>query len=167
MSKKERDKRYYEKNKERLRERAKLYGRVNRKKKSEYMKEYYQRKKETIKEYQRKHRVANKDEINRREREINNGRVAWLWQLKSTLSCIQCGEQHPACLDFHHRSSEVKKGTIGKLINHATLAVVIEEIKKCDVLCANCHRKLHWQQGNRHYKQIVSENDTTSTATFV
>ena len=52
-----------------------------------------------------------------------------------------CGESHPACLDFHHLTKD-------KQINIADakgwgLARIMKEIKKCTVICANCHRKLH------------------------
>jgi hypothetical protein len=56
--------------------------------------------------------------------------------------CIKCGETHPWCLDFHHREGTGKLGHIGVFRKFGT-ARLLAEIAKCDVLCANCHRKHH------------------------
>jgi alkylhydroperoxidase family enzyme len=58
--------------------------------------------------------------------------------------CSRCPEKDPDCLDFHHRDPATKTNSLAKLINGVRrLSVLMEEIAKCDVLCANCHRKLH------------------------
>ena len=63
--------------------------------------------------------------------------------------CIRCGEKYPACLDFHHRNGKADKlGHIG-LIRRFGLDRLRAELAKCDVLCANCHRKLHWEERQR------------------
>lgn len=63
--------------------------------------------------------------------------------------CIKCGEKHPACLDFHHRD-----GLANKLGDIATMRRfgmkrLRAEIAKCDVLCANCHRKHHYDERHK------------------
>lgn len=68
--------------------------------------------------------------------------------------CVKCGEQHPACLDFHHRNGKTDKlGDIGTLRRFDTKRM-LAEIAKCDVLCANCHRKHHWEE--RHKEKEVN-----------
>jgi trimethylamine:corrinoid methyltransferase-like protein len=62
--------------------------------------------------------------------------------IKAGKSCL-CGESHPHCLDFHHREnthkvfsiSQAAKGGYGR-------ERILDEISKCDLMCANCHRKL-------------------------
>lgn len=56
--------------------------------------------------------------------------------------CLRCPEKHPACLDFHHRDGNTKLGHIG-VIRRFGKQKLLDEIAKCDVLCANCHRKHH------------------------
>ena len=56
--------------------------------------------------------------------------------------CVRCGEADPACLDFHHRDPTQKLGHIGEFRKFG-MERLLTEIAKCDVLCANCHRKLH------------------------
>ena len=62
--------------------------------------------------------------------------------------CIKCGEKHLACLDFHHRDGKDKLGHIGEFRKFA-IDKVLAEIAKCDVLCANCHRKHHYDERQR------------------
>lgn len=84
-----------------------------------------------------------------RRRELNKLHreklVNWLKDLRGTLRCIKCGEDHPACLDFHHRNPDEKFMEIANMVRNCFgIAKILEEISKCDVLCANCHRKLHY-----------------------
>src|SRR5260221_13210126 len=73
--------------------------------------------------------------------------IEWFRRYKSTLYCMDCGENHPACLHFHHRKDEDKKFTIASVVSRAnSLRQIINEIKKCDVLCANCHAIRHWRE---------------------
>jgi hypothetical protein len=62
---------------------------------------------------------------------------------KASVGCKNCPEKDPVCLDFHHRDRDVKEFTIGSMAitNKYSIARVKREIAKCDVLCANCHRK--------------------------
>lgn len=57
--------------------------------------------------------------------------------------CIICGEKELVCLDFHHLDSSEKDFDIGKQFHIKQFSKIEEEIKKCVVLCANCHRKVH------------------------
>lgn len=71
---------------------------------------------------------------------------AWFVEFKKTLSCAVCGENHPACLDFHHLNPAEKKLAVSRRQHRPSLKALTEEIAKCKVLCANCHRKEHWMQ---------------------
>mgnify|MGYP001607879339 CR=1 FL=1 len=63
--------------------------------------------------------------------------------------CVKCGEKDPACLDFHHRNGKADKlGHIG-VIRRFGLSRLHAEIAKCDILCANCHRKHHRDERNK------------------
>ena len=60
--------------------------------------------------------------------------------------CVRCDESHQACLVFHHRNPAQKEFTIAYAAAQGWSEQKIrEEIDKCDVLCANCHRKEHWR----------------------
>ena len=64
-------------------------------------------------------------------------------EYKKTLKCSVCGEKDWICLDFHHTDPNTKDGTIGAIVRSWSFERIVKEIEKCNVLCANCHRKLH------------------------
>lgn len=54
--------------------------------------------------------------------------------------CVDCGEDRPECLDFDHVHG-VKRGNISTMVgNSLSWDRILEEIEKCEVRCANCHR---------------------------
>jgi hypothetical protein len=57
--------------------------------------------------------------------------------------CIDCGESDPVCLDFDHREPSLKKMAVSTIVGKKSANKLLEEIQKCDVRCANCHRKRH------------------------
>ena len=62
----------------------------------------------------------------------------------SDFQCETCKEGHPAVLDFHHINDD-KEGNISRMVSDTiSKDRILAEIDKCIVLCANCHRKLHW-----------------------
>lgn len=67
-------------------------------------------------------------------------------EYKKTLKCQNCGENHPACLVFHHRNPAEKEFNIAMKAPNKSKEQLMNEIAKCDVLCANCHRKLHYNE---------------------
>ena len=61
--------------------------------------------------------------------------------------CVDCGERNPVVMDFDHRDPASKTVEIGNLLHRAGSWAAIEaEIAKCDVRCANCHRRRTAQQ---------------------
>lgn len=72
----------------------------------------------------------------------------WLIEYKKNSHCNICNENHPACLEFHHKNPKEKEYNISNVIYKKNLLLeeLKKEIKKCVVLCANCHRKLHWEK---------------------
>lgn len=66
-------------------------------------------------------------------------------KLKIDRGCLDCEIKNPAVLDFHH--TEPRKGgkCIPELVSEtASLKRLMEEIARCVVLCANCHRIRHY-----------------------
>ena len=67
----------------------------------------------------------------------------------SNQSCVDCGESDPIVLDFDHKSSDNKFKTVAKMLSgHYSWNSVMSEIDKCDVRCANCHRRRTYKQLN-------------------
>jgi len=60
--------------------------------------------------------------------------------------CVDCGQTNILMLDFDHRDPALKRVTVSRLIRSASWPSVAAEIAKCDVRCANCHRRRTAQQ---------------------
>ncbi len=54
----------------------------------------------------------------------------------------KCGNKKN--LTFHHRNPKRKFETISQLVRRGfSLKVLVKEVSKCDVVCENCHRRIH------------------------
>lgn len=77
-------------------------------------------------------------------RNLRKSRRAWLDAQKVGCGCLRCGESDPACLDFHHRDPKQKLLSLAEVGGRSwAIAKMQAEIAKCDLICANCHRKEH------------------------
>jgi len=77
-------------------------------------------------------------------------RIKWQkWLIPHKTACSVCGyNTNMVALDFHHVDGSYKEITIGTFTAGNTCSLqnkikVLKEIKKCIVLCANCHRIIH------------------------
>lgn len=65
-------------------------------------------------------------------------------EYKSKLCCNCCEETETCCLDFHHRDPSMKDFNISYASRQGySWERLMEEVGKCLVVCANCHRKIH------------------------
>ena len=56
--------------------------------------------------------------------------------------CMDCGKYPPYVMDFDHLPQYEKYFPIGVLVNkRLSKETILEEIKKCEVVCSNCHRE--------------------------
>lgn len=67
---------------------------------------------------------------------------------KLGIGCSKCGYNKEACaLDFHHLIPSEKNKAISRMIDDSyKLDSIFNEIKKCIILCANCHRIEHFKE---------------------
>lgn len=126
----------------------------NGKQNPEYYKAYRLANKDKIikacRTYYKTHRVAQltrnkkwRDSNRERFKQINTRRrqkhSAIIRKFKDR-PCLDCNQLYPYyVMDFDHRDSKNKSFEVGVNIGRR-IELVIEEIKKCDVVCANCHR---------------------------
>lgn len=95
--------------------------------------------KEHHRQYVRQHYADNKqyyvDKAKRAKAEV----VVWLNELKSQ-PCTDCGETYPPyVMDFDHLDPDLKLGEVAKFTSYGRKKVM-DEIAKCELVCANCHR---------------------------
>jgi len=68
-------------------------------------------------------------------------KLKFMQRYKLFVGCAFCGyKKHPTALDFDHINPNEKLGTISKAYKGWGWKRLKDEIRKCQVLCANCHR---------------------------
>ena len=80
--------------------------------------------------------------------------IKWLkyFKLKGWDICSKCGYNKCfVAIEFHHKNPKGKKFRIGRfyslhVCNDINIKKVETEIKKCTILCANCHREEHYKK---------------------
>lgn len=61
--------------------------------------------------------------------------------------CSRCKEAYPlVCYDFHHKDPTQKDHLPCRLLQGSRKKLQ-EEIAKCELVCANCHRLIHHERG--------------------
>ena len=71
--------------------------------------------------------------------------------------CERCGfVGHPSAFDFHHRDPEEKASNLAKI---KTWKRFREELPKCVLLCANCHRLVHAELMGKVVAEVGGEQD--------
>jgi len=79
--------------------------------------------------------------------------------------CVDCGECDPIVLQFDHtRGKKFNIGDAGR--KGLSLPVVLREISKCEVRCANCHQRKTARDFALSSSPIRSWTVATSTASF-
>ena len=85
---------------------------------------------------------------NRRNKNRQRKRLrAILWGVKQQ-PCQDCGGSfHPWVMELDHRDGSTKTAAVANLVSKGCTDVrLLEELNKCDVVCANCHRMRTYQR---------------------
>jgi predicted HNH restriction endonuclease len=118
---------YYLKNKDKANEQTRLR---------------YESKKEELLEYQKEYRKNNRELVSTKNRNKRKNRLLEAIDLLGG-KCSKCQGVFDTCVyDFHHINPEEKEFTIGEnmLVSKERF---LNEVSKCILLCANCHRMEH------------------------
>lgn len=100
-----------------------------------------EKKREYRRKWYKENKISERNHVRRRKKEIKK----WFHEFKSKLCCSKCGENHPAIIDFHHTGK--KENQVAQMVHWGySIDKIKKELEKCQVLCANCHRKLHWRE---------------------
>ncbi len=96
------------------------------------------------KKYLEQHYRDNKYKYNDSQTRRRNIRRDYVNSYKMKLGCSICGYKRcAAALEFHHLEDD-KETTISILVrDRASMKRLDDEMNKCSVLCANCHREQH------------------------
>jgi hypothetical protein len=111
--------------------------------------------KERLREWWKQYRLKNpkkQSEISRKWGQIYRREFRQFVDFAKSKPCHDCGIQYaPWIMQFDHRNPKEKSFTIASAVRaKIKRGIVEEEIKKCDVVCANCHaERTHrqWEAG--------------------
>lgn len=93
------------------------------------------------------HKVKNKE----RDKKNRQFLLSFSQRYKRFCGCKVCGEKDPVVLQYDHRDRSSKISTVTQLISDRhSFTTIKEEIRKCDILCANCHLRKTAKQLNWH-----------------
>jgi hypothetical protein len=94
-----------------------------------------------------KHREDYKMSQAETKKRIRKDLRVWYQDLKKDYQCSRCGIADYRVLDFHHKDPLDKDTEVGNMVRmRVSRKKILAEIAKCDCLCANCHRIVHWEE---------------------
>jgi hypothetical protein len=86
--------------------------------------------------YERQHGTRTKVSARTWER----GRTAWMLSLKTDRPCTDCGKVFPPqVMQWDHIPGHQKLGDISTGFRWRSRHEILDEIAKCELVCANCH----------------------------
>ena len=118
-----------------------------------YSKEYYRKNKDKYyaankkflsnrPDYWKSYYQENKERMKATTKRRSDFRIRYIQRVKSMYGCSRCGyNEHPSALDFHNPGRD-DHTRVSSLLS-ASMSRIKDEIRKCVVLCANCHRIEH------------------------
>jgi len=102
--------------------------------------------KEKRAEYDKKYYSRHRDKRLELNNSWRNRRVEWFRNFKKTLKCSVCGESNSNCIQFHHKEPSKKEINISTAARTYRQERLLKEIEKCEILCIDCHSKIHYQK---------------------
>lgn len=135
------DRKYREEHKEQIKKQQWKWYDANRDKWMKQKKEYYEKNKTVLSEKGKIYRKLHKEKIKIRNSKRHNKNKIWFDNLKIN-GCTICGyNKCNSALHFHHVIPEDKKFAVSA--SNMGYVDFTDELNKCILLCANCHREMH------------------------
>jgi hypothetical protein len=103
-------------------------------------------------------------------RSWERARAAWLLSLKAGRPCTDCGRIYaPQVMQWDHLPGNLKLGNISTNLRGRSRQQILDEIAKCELVCANCHAirtfkragwggvsEPAWQYDSRHRERMAA-----------
>lgn len=117
-------------------------------------------------------KVVARKNLNARREASRDVAKEYVYQYLLQHPCTDCGEGDPLVLEFDHVGEGNKITDISRMVSGGwSVPVIKDEIEKCEVCCANCHRRRTLTRGKcwtwRRQQQPVSpETEPTDAVSF-
>lgn len=105
-----------------------------------------------------KNRVKRIKQIRESERRKVGEKQRFMIDYLTFHPCVDCGESNIIVLQFDHLRD--KRNMVSYLVSESySMKRVLDEIAKCEVVCANCHlKRTAERQGNYRYRFMASSS---------
>jgi hypothetical protein len=92
------------------------------------------------KEYRKNYYEKNKDKLTA-QKKTQYQRLHEIVEEHKDKPCVDCGNRYPSyVMDFDHIDPATKIIKVSALVYSGSEPLLLDEISKCEVVCANCHR---------------------------
>ena len=86
------------------------------------------------------------------------GRRAWMDSLKEGRPCADCGESFPPCvMHWDHLPGYQKADEISVMVTQRRREAILDELAKCELVCANCHVMRTVRRARRTMAEAVAD----------
>lgn len=118
-----------------------MYTEQDRKHQRNYYRKHRKRiREEKLRSYYKNHELNKKKNLEGAKKRQTKNRLYVQEHLKDHF-CVDCNESDPIVLEFDHVRGKKSMGIASMVSQGVSFERLVEEIKKCDVRCANCHRR--------------------------
>jgi hypothetical protein len=124
---------------------------------SRYQRDYHRKRSEEDCEYRERRKVQRR----RRRVDLAQTNRARLDRHLALHPCVDCGEPDPIVLELDHTGPEEKRFSISDALLTRLWVEIEQELSKCEVRCANCHRrKTARERGYHRHRKAMELNET-------
>lgn len=143
-------KEWYQRHKKEHDEKSRKWAKDHPEETAEYLEKSYNKRRDKMQEeFKEKYYGENSEEFKEHRRQLSRERKHTLkakFLLELGAKCSICGKEYDgengSVFDFHHLNPEEKEWNPSKLFSKSE-DKIREEIQKCTIVCANCHRLIH------------------------
>ncbi len=105
--------------------------------------------------YYQRHYEKHKKVVIARSKRVRQEHARRIFEFLETHPCVDCGETDPVVLEFDHVRGRKISAVCSMLRLGKAWQRIVEEINKCEIRCANCHRrKTAIERGYYHWREI-------------
>jgi hypothetical protein len=90
-------------------------------------------------------------------RSVVSTKRVYVMKYLMTHPCVDCREAELVLLEFDHVRGSKKYGINTLLTNNCSIVTLVAEIDKCEVRCANCHRRKTADTHGNYRLEILGE----------
>lgn len=98
--------------------------------------------------YYKTNMTGRREKIRKSNEQRRTDRITHILQYLNSHPCVDCGESSLVVLEFDHVRGKKYNNISNLVMQQAPWKVIDDEIAKCEVRCANCHRKITAKRGN-------------------